>query len=242
MKVIPAIDIKGEKVVRLIRGDLETETVYSDSPIKMAEHWASYGVEMIHVVDLEGAVEGRLKNFEIVRDIAKSVKCDVELGGGIRDEATIKKVLDAGIAKVVIGTKALDKKFIAEVSRKFKDRIVVGIDAKRGMVHSKGWLFNTNIKAINLAKIIEAAGIKTINYTDISKDGTLEGPNIQSLKELLKATGLEVIASGGIANIEDIKRLKLLEKDGLKGIIIGKALYENTIDLKEVIKVCSQKE
>lgn len=242
MKVIPAIDIRGGKVVRLIQGDVELETVYSDSPLEMAQKWASFDVELIHIVDLDGALEGGLKNLDKVKEIVKNIKAKVELGGGIRDEAAVKEVLDAGVDKVVIGTKALDEAFLDRIGKKFKDKIVVSIDAMQGMVQTKGWVFSTKAKAIDLARKVEGLGIRTINYTDISKDGTLEGPNIKSLKELLKATKVDIVASGGISTIDDVKSLKLLEKDGLAGIIIGKALYENTLDLEEAIKICSQNE
>ncbi|MBI5143898.1 MAG: 1-(5-phosphoribosyl)-5-[(5-phosphoribosylamino)methylideneamino]imidazole-4-carboxamide isomerase [Candidatus Omnitrophica bacterium] len=242
MKVIPAIDIRGGKVVRLIQGAVELETVYSEAPLEIAEKWASFGVDLIHVVDLDGAMEGTLKNLDIVKAIVKKIRPKIELGGGIRDEATISEVLDMGVDKVVIGTKALDEKFLDKIKDKFRERIVVAIDARGGIVHTKGWAFVTKVKAIDLAKKVEGLGIKRINYTDISKDGTLQGPNIKSLKELLKATHIEIVASGGISTIEDVRGLKALEKNGLAGVIIGKALYENTIDLKEALKVCSQKE
>lgn len=242
MIVMPAIDIRGGKVVRLIQGDIGLETVYSDSPMEIADKWASFGVELIHIVDLDGALEGELKNFNIVKEIVKNIKPKVELGGGIRDEAAIKRVLDAGVEKVVIGTKALDEKFLEKVEKKFKDKVVVSIDAREGIVHSKGWVFNTKMSAIDLTKKAESLGIKRINYTDISKDGTLGGPNIRSLAKLLKSTKVDIVASGGITTINDVKNLKALEKDGLAGIIVGKALYENTLDLKEAIKVCSQNE
>jgi phosphoribosylformimino-5-aminoimidazole carboxamide ribotide isomerase len=241
MKVIPAIDIRNGKVVRLAQGAVELETVYSDSPVETAARWESFGVELIHVVDLDGALEGFLKNFEIVKEMASRVKCKIELGGGIRDIYAVERVLGAGIAKAVIGTKALDKGFISEVSKDFKERIVVGIDARDGIVRTQGWIFNTEIKVPDLLKRVEGAGIKTVNYTDIARDGMLSGPNIKSLKEVLAATDMEVVASGGISSIEDIKRLSGLEKDGLAGIIIGKALYENKVDLKEAIAICSQK-
>ncbi len=241
MKVIPAIDIRGGKVVRLIQGAVERETVYSDSPVKMAENWSSYGVDLIHIVDLDGAMEGYPKNLGIVKEIVKRIKTPVELGGGIRDEKTIKAVLGCGVDKVVIGTKALDEKFLEKIEKEFRDKIVVSIDASRGMVHTKGWVFKTKIKAIDLAKRVESLGVKRINYTDIGKDGTLEGPNIKSIEALIKSVGIDVIAAGGISTIEDVKNLKPLEKEGLKGIIIGKALYENTVDLKEAMRICSQK-
>lgn len=242
MNIIPAIDIRGGKVVRLIQGAVELETVYSEAPLEIAEKWASFGVELIHVVDLDGALQGELKNLDIIKTIVKNIRPKVELGGGIRDEATIKRILDMGVDKAVIGTKALDEKFLDKIKTEFRDRIVVAIDASRGIVHTKGWVFVTKVKAIDLARKVEALGIKRINYTDISKDGTLQGPNIKSLKEILKATDIEIVASGGIATMDDVRELKALEKDGLAGVIIGKALYENTIDLKEALKVCSQKE
>ena len=242
MKIIPAIDIRGGKVVRLIQGNMELETVYSDSPVEIAERWASFNVELIHIVDLDGALEGQLKNLDIIKEIIKKIKPKVEVGGGIRDEAAIKEVLDAGADKVVIGTKALEGDFLEKAVKRFKNKIVVAIDAREGLVYSKGWVFMTKVSAIELAKKAEAAGVKCINYTDISKDGTLEGHNTRGLEKLLKAVKIDVVASGGISNIDDVKRLKGLEKDGLCGMIIGKALYENQLDLKEAIKVCSQKE
>jgi phosphoribosylformimino-5-aminoimidazole carboxamide ribotide isomerase len=238
MKVIPAVDIRGGKVVRLIQGNIGLETIYSHSPLEEAQRWASYGIDMLHIVDLDGAIEGRLVNFDIVKEIVKKIKAKVELGGGIRDEDTIKMVLDGGIDKVVIGTKALDEKFLEKIEKKFRDNVVVGIDAKEGMVRTKGWLFNTRIRAVKLAKEMEFLGVRTINYTDISRDGTLEGPNIASLTELMKATKVDIIASGGVSCIKDVERLKALEKDGLKGMIIGKALYEKTVDLREAIEIC----
>lgn len=242
MRVIPAIDIFDGKVVRLTHGDPRYQTIYSDSPVAMAEEWASCGAEMIHVVDLDGAFEGCLKNFHIVKEILKKIKAKIELGGGIRNMDTVKKVLAIGVAKVVIGTRALDDKFLEEIPEELKDSIVVGIDVKKGMVYTKGWLVKTRTKAADLAKKIEDAGITTINYTDISTDGALEGPNVESLRKMLDAVKIGVVSSGGISNIDDVRKLKALEKDGLVGMIIGKALYAKALDLKEAIKVCSQKE
>jgi len=238
MKVIPAIDIKGGKVVRLTQGRARDETVYFDNPMEVAERWAAFGVGLIHIVDLDGALEGKPKNFALIKEIAEKIKPRIELGGGIRDLESIDMALGDGIEKVCIGTKALDHRFLKMLGRKYKSRIVVSIDAKEGIVYSKGWVFKTRMAVIDLAKEVEGLGITTINYTDISKDGMLEGPNIRSLKELLKATDLDIVASGGISSIEDVKNLKALEKDGLVGIIIGKALYENRIDLGEAIGIC----
>ncbi len=242
IKVIPAIDIRMGRVVRLTQGAAERETVYFDSPLEAARMWVTQGADFIHVVDLDGAIEGELKNLSIIKEIANKTEAKIEVGGGIRDENTIKDLFTSGVAKVVIGTKALDEKFLSDMVKKFGERIVVGIDAKCGFVHTKGWLFKTKTKAVDLVKRIADIGVKMVNYTDISRDGMLEGPDINSLKSILSAAKIDVIAAGGISGIEDVKRLKALEREGLKGMIIGKALYEKTIDLKEAIKVCSQKE
>ncbi|MCX5665962.1 MAG: 1-(5-phosphoribosyl)-5-[(5-phosphoribosylamino)methylideneamino]imidazole-4-carboxamide isomerase [Candidatus Omnitrophica bacterium] len=242
MKVIPAIDIRGGKVVRLAQGKAECETVYFDSPLEVARMWAAQGAELIHVVDLDGAIEGSSRNLRQIKETVNGVNVKIELGGGIRSLETVQGLIDAGVEKVVIGTKALEEDFISKASKRFGDRIVVGIDAKDGMVLTKGWLFKTQIKAMDLAQMMASLGVKTINYTDVARDGMLKGPNLESLKNLLKVKGIDVIASGGVSTIEDVKRLKALEGTGLKGMIIGKALYEKTIDLKEAIRVCSQKE
>ena len=240
MRVIPAIDIHGGKVVRLLQGRAELETIYSDSPLEVAKRWASYNVEILHVVDLDGALDGEMRNLEIIGRIAREVKVKVQLGGGLRDENAIKRALESGIDKVVLGTMALDDDFLKEMTEKYSKHIVGAIDAKEGIVYTKGWLFNTSKKAVDLARHMVFMGVKTINYTDISKDGMLEGPNISSLEKLLKAVNIDIVASGGVSNIEDVKKLKLLGPKGLKGIIIGKALYQNTVDLGEAVRVCSQ--
>ena len=239
MLVIPAIDIRGGKVVRLIQGSAEKETVYSDSPVEIARKWAGFGAQLIHIVDLDGAFQGEVKNLDAVMDIVKAVKAKVELGGGIRDIETVGRILDAGVAKVCIGTKALDDQFLTAISKsRFKDRVVISIDAKNGYVRAKGWVEETSVKAVNLAREAAKFGIRAINYTDISKDGMLGGPNIESLKELLAVPGLDIIVAGGVSTIDDVKKLKSLEADGLKGMIIGKALYEGRIDLGEAMKIC----
>ncbi|MFA5142755.1 MAG: 1-(5-phosphoribosyl)-5-[(5-phosphoribosylamino)methylideneamino]imidazole-4-carboxamide isomerase [Candidatus Omnitrophota bacterium] len=243
MLVIPAIDIRGGKVVRLTQGMADKETVYSEAPVEIAEIWSSLGAGMIHIVDLDGALQGELKNLKVVSRIVQAVESEVELGGGIRDIETIERVLDAGVQRVCIGTKALDTKFLAAISKSdFRRTVVVAIDAKEGFVHTKGWVNKTDVKAVDLVKEVADFGIATVNYTDISKDGMLEGPNLRSLKELLATAHVDVVAAGGITTIDDVKRLKALERDGLKGMIIGKALYEGKIDLEEAMKICLQKE
>ncbi len=238
MLVIPAIDIKGGKVVRLIQGLADRQTVYSDSPVATAEKWAAFGAGLLHVVDLDGALGGELENLKIAGEIARSVKSKIELGGGIRDLETIERVLDAGIEKVCIGTKALDKKFLAGISKSnFREMVVISIDAKDGFVRTKGWVEKTQVTAESLIKEIAKFGITTVEYTNISNDGTLKGPDTYGIKKLLAVSQVDVIASGGVATIDDVKKLKALEKDGLKGMIIGKALYEGKIDLAEALKV-----
>lgn len=239
MKIMPAIDIKEGKVVRLIQGDASRQTVYSESPLATAEKWASYGVEVLHVVDLDGALEGRPVNIGLVKEIAKKVRAKIEFGGGVRDIETIRDMLASGVDKVVIGTRALDKEFLARAADEFGERIVAAIDARDGYVHANGWLSKTKIKVIDFAKEIKRFGIETVNYTDISRDGTLEGPNIKGIKALLDAVDIDIVASGGVSTIDDIKKLKALEKDGLIGVIIGKAIYEGTVDLKVAIEVAS---
>ena len=245
MIVIPAIDIKGGKVVRLTQGKTEQETVYFDSPLEAAKAWVGAGASLIHVVDLDGAIEGNFRNLDLIKELSKSVKAKIELGGGLRGEAVIKEVLDAGVDRVVLGTKALDEKFLSSMLKKFAQKIVVGVDSKDGYVYIKGWLHKSKLKTVDLVNVIALLGVKTINYTDISRDGMLKGPNIDALRDVLrtaKQKNIDVVAAGGVSTIRDVKKLKSLEYEGLKGMIIGKALYEKTIDLKEAINICSQKE
>lgn len=238
MKVIPAIDIRGGKVVRLAQGRFSDETVYGDSPVDVAKRWEDCGAAMIHVVDLDGAREGASRNLGIVGEVARAVRVAVELGGGIRDEAAIAAALDAGVAKVVVGTKALDEGFLKAAVKRFGERVVVGIDASAGVVVTKGWVFRTQATALELARKVESLGVRTINYTDVSKDGMLGGPNIASLTELCGAVKTDVVLAGGISSIDDIRRLKALGLRSLAGVIVGKALYEGRLDLREAISLC----
>jgi len=238
MIIIPAIDLKDGCVVRLFQGKLDDKKVYSKDPIKTAKHWARQGAGLIHIVDLDGASTGTPINLGIVEAIAKEVNVPLEFGGGVRKIETIKKILDSGISRVVLGTKAAqDSDFLIEAFKKFKDRIIVSIDAKDGKVLIKGWQESyASLDALVLAKEIKKIGFNEVIYTDVSKDGTLTGPNIKAIKILIKETGLNVIASGGISCLEDIKKLKQLEKSGVTGIIVGKALYEGKFTLTEALK------
>ncbi|MDD5154880.1 MAG: 1-(5-phosphoribosyl)-5-[(5-phosphoribosylamino)methylideneamino]imidazole-4-carboxamide isomerase [Candidatus Omnitrophica bacterium] len=239
MLIIPAVDIQEGCVVRFIQGRLDKK-VYSRDPVKTSRHWASQGARLIHVVDLDGANTGIPGNIDVVKEIVKAAGAPVQVGGGIRTEEVIKTLLDCGVSRVILGTKAAeDEAFLSRIFKKFKDNIVVSIDAKDGQVLTKGWqagCADTNMDALEFACALRELGFKQVIYTDVSRDGTLSGPNIQATKRLLK-TGLSVIASGGVSSLEDIKKLKKLEKEGLAGVIIGKALYEGRFTLSEALKL-----
>ncbi len=238
MLVIPAIDIKEGRVVRLLQGRFEEEKVYFNDPIETALKWERQGAQLLHIVDLDGALFGELKNFDIIKEIASEISIPVEVGGGIRTYEDAEKILNAGIERVILGTKACeDDRLIKELVNEYMERILLSVDAKEGLVATQGWTKTTEIKAIDLAKDIEAWGVKTIIYTDVSKDGTLKGPNIPALKNILKATkALSVIASGGVSSIDDLVKIKEIDPRRIEGAIVGMALYEEKIDLKEAIK------
>lgn len=238
MLIIPAIDLRGGKVVRLIRGDYSQETVYSDDPIKVAEDWRNKGAELIHVVDLDGALKGKPINLEAIKKIA-GCGVGIEVGGGLRERETIEQLFKIGVRRVVLGTKAVtDPDFLKTMIKEFGEGIAVGIDEAAGKVKTEGWRTETPLKRVDLARQVEKLGAKTIIYTDISRDGTLTGPNLAGLEEILDAVKLDVILSGGIGGYEDLDNAKRLESKGLAGIIIGKALYDERIDLKEAILRC----
>jgi phosphoribosylformimino-5-aminoimidazole carboxamide ribotide isomerase len=238
MLIIPAIDLKDGCVVRLTQGSLKDKKIYSRDAVKTARHWLRQGAKLIHVVDLDGATSGVAKNIEIAKKIAQEVCVPLEFGGGVRKIETIKALIDAGVSRVVLGTKAIeDSAFLKEALKKFKDKVIVSIDARDGQVLINGWQKKSGkLQATELAKQLKILGLKEVIYTDISKDGTLKGPNIKGIKALLKDTGLKVIASGGVSSLDDIRRLKLLEKSGVTGIIVGKALYEGRFTLTQALK------
>ena len=238
MLIIPAIDIKDGCVVRYVQGRLDKK-VYSKDPVKTARHWVKSGAKLLHVVDLDGAMSGKQKNLQFVKEIAQSVDVPVQFGGGVRNIETIKKLLGLGIRRVVLGTRAVeDGVFLKQAFKKFKDKIIVSIDAKDNRVLIKGWKASAKSKdLVTFAKALKQAGFKNLIYTDTSKDGTLSGPNIKGIKNLLKQSGLHIIASGGISSLDDIYRLKQLEKQGLEGVIVGKALYEGKFTLSQALKL-----
>jgi phosphoribosylformimino-5-aminoimidazole carboxamide ribotide isomerase len=236
MLVIPAIDLKGGQCVRLLQGKRDEVTAYSNDPASTAKRWESYGAKLLHVVDLDGAFTGSQENFNAIVKIRESVKTALEVGGGIRNIGSLINLFSAGIDRVVIGTAAIeDPEFLTDSCRKYPGRILIGIDAKDGMVAIRGWEEITSIKARELAKRLELVGIAGIIYTDISRDGMLSGPNLGAVKEMVESVRIPVIASGGVSGIEDIKNLAKIRN--LWGVITGKAIYAGTLNLKEAIKI-----
>jgi phosphoribosylformimino-5-aminoimidazole carboxamide ribotide isomerase len=239
MLIIPAIDLKDGGCVRLKQGKKEDVTVYSRDPVLTAKKWESCGARLLHVVDLDGAFTGNQKNLESILKIRKHVKMTMEVGGGIRDMTTVEKLISSGIERVIIGTSAIeDSAFVVKACSKFPGKILVGIDAKDGNVAVKGWEEVSAVSAKELAKRVETVGVAGIIYTDISRDGMLTGPNVPAQEEMVAAVNVPVIASGGIATIEDVK--SLLRIKGLWGAITGKAIYSGSLDLKEAIQLSEE--
>ncbi len=243
MIIIPAIDLKDANVVRLFQGRPEASNIYSRNPVTVARHWQKQGAELIHIVDLDGALSGEIKNLQSLKEIIRSVDVPVEFGGGVRSLKTIKELLDAGVSRVVLGTRAAqDPEFLKSSFEEFQQRVIVSIDAKKGKVLTEGWQSaKKDLSALDFACRLKEAGFCELIYTDILKDGTLQGPNIDGLEDIAKSSGLKVIASGGVSSLDDILRLKALEKDGVVGVIIGKALYEEKFSLKEAISISGKK-
>ncbi len=241
MLVIPAIDLSEGKCVRLQRGDMNAKTVFSDDPAEVARRWANDGAEMIHIVDLDGAVSGTFANFEAVRDIIAAVPIPVELGGGLRTVEQVARVLDAGVKWAILGTAAISNRpELEKCLKRFGDRIIVGIDARDGRVAVQGWTQTSDVEALELAKQMEQLGVGKIIFTDINTDGMLGGPNIPAMKAMAQAVGIPVIASGGVTTLEDIRKLRGLERFGLEGCIVGRALYSGTIALAEAVTVANK--
>lgn len=239
MIIFPAIDIRGGKCVRLIKGDFNQETVFSDRPEIMAKKWQDEGGKYLHLVDLDGALAGKSQNLATVEMILKTVNIPVELGGGIRTMENIETVLDMGVSRVILGSVAVkNPQLIKDACKKYgSERIVVGIDAKDGIVAVDGWGVSGNVEAKELAKKMALGGVKHIIYTDISRDGTLSGVNVQATAEIARYSGVKVVASGGVSSIEDIKLLKQYEQDGIEGVIVGKSIYTGSLSLPEALKI-----
>ena len=237
MIVIPAIDLKDGKCVRLEQGLMERDTVFNDNPGAQARAWQDQGAELLHIVDLDGAFAGEPKNRAAIEAIVSAVSIPTQLGGGIRDIATIEAYLALGISRVIIGTAAQrNPELVKEACLKFPGRIVVGIDAKNGMVAVQGWAEVTGITAVDLARKFEGFGVAAIIYTDISRDGMLQGPNLEATRQLAESISIPVIASGGLSTLQDIKNLMTVESSGVIGVITGKAIYTGAINLAEAIR------
>ncbi len=240
MIILPAIDIRGGKCVRLQQGDYAKETCYADHPAEQAKEWQEKGGEIIHLVDLDGAKDGYPTNLEVVREICKSVDVPCELGGGIRSFEDAKRMLEAGVARVIVGTAAYkNPELLSDLIKEFgSEKVVLGIDAKNGKVAISGWLDTTDMEALDLAKDFVEKGIRRIIYTDIATDGMLKGPNYEEMARICDhVPNCQIIASGGVSCLEDIQKLKELNKDNLEGVIVGKALYDGKITLEDAIKV-----
>ncbi len=235
MLLIPAIDLKDGQCVRLRQGKMEDNTVFSDDPVAMAGRWVEAGTKRLHIVDLDGAFAGKPKNAGIIHEIASTYpEVDIQIGGGIRDDETIVAYLDAGVRYVIIGTKAVNEPhFISEVCAEFPTHIIVGLDAKDGKVAVDGWSKLSRHDVIDMAQRFEEDGVAAIVYTDISRDGMMQGVNIEATVKLAQAVRVPVIASGGISTMDDIKALNAVEDEGIMGAITGRAIYEGTIDLAE---------
>jgi phosphoribosylformimino-5-aminoimidazole carboxamide ribotide isomerase len=238
MLLIPAIDLKGGKCVRLRQGRMDDVTVFSDDPVAMAQRWVDEGAERLHLVDLDGAVKGEPVNIKVVEQIAAAISIPVQIGGGIRDEETVQRYLNAGVQYVIIGTKAVNTPhFLHDLCLEFPRHIIVGLDAKDGRVALNGWTKITGHDVIETAVHCERDGVEAIIYTDIGRDGMMQGFNAQATRNLASAIKTPVFASGGVSTIDDIHRLKEIEGEGVAGAIIGRALYEGTLKLADAVKV-----
>ena len=241
MNIYPAIDLRGGNCVRLVKGDFSRETIYSRDPGAMAREWAAAGASSIHVVDLDGALAGESRNLEAIKAIMKEGGIPIEVGGGIRNMSHIERLLTAGVHQVILGSAAVkNPELVKEACKAYPGRIVVGIDAKNGDVAVEGWEASGHIQAEELAKKMADAGVERIIFTDIARDGMLNGVNVEATVAVAKASGLKVTASGGVASLEDLKILKKRETDGVEGCIIGKALYTGAIDLRQAVAIAKE--
>ncbi len=242
MIVFPAIDLRQGRCVRLRQGRLEAETVFSDDPVAMAEHWVSQGAEWLHVVNLDGAFGQASSNLRVVESMVAAVGIPIQFGGGLRAMVDIEGALALGLARVILGTVAVEEpSLVAEAVQRFgAERIVVGIDARKGNVATHGWQEVSSVTATELAFQVRELGVERVVYTDISRDGMLSGVNVEATRELARRTGLRVIASGGVSSLDDLRRLKEIEESGVEGVIIGQALYSGALELREAIEIASK--
>ena len=234
MKIFPAIDIKDKKCVRLIKGNFDNQTIYNQSPLDQASKYKEFGLLNLHIVDLDGALTGELINLDIIESIIKKLGISVEVGGGIRSIEKIEKYLNIGVDKVILGSEAIkNPNFLKEACEKFKNKIVLGLDAKKKMILISGWKETTDQTAENYLKKVNSYGFSRLIYTDIERDGTKTGPNIDETKSIAKISAAPVVVSGGISSIQDVKKIKELKNFNIEGVIVGKAIYDGDIKLNE---------
>jgi phosphoribosylformimino-5-aminoimidazole carboxamide ribotide isomerase len=233
MELIPAVDIKEGRCVRLYQGDYRRETIYSENPVEVALEWKKQGAQRLHVIDLDGAASGKPLNITVIQEIVRRIDLPVQVGGGIRDEATVAMLLDTGVARVILGTAAVENAgLVKSLCEKYGKAIIVGIDARDGLVATNGWVRATEIKALELSLQMVDLGVRRIIYTDIKRDGTLTGPGFESIAKMVGGLNVPVIAAGGISNMDHLKKLKEI---GVEGAILGRAIYTGDINLKEAL-------
>ena len=236
MKIFPAIDIKDKKCVRLVKGDFNNKTEYEMSPVDQASKFKDHGFKNLHIVDLDGALTGETVNLDIIQEIVSKFDIKIEIGGGIRNFESIKKYIDAGVEKVILGSAAIkDKNFLKKACKKFPYKIALGLDAKNGYLSVSGWKENSNQLTLNFLKEVNDYGVSRLIYTDINRDGTKQGPNFDETVKVVDISNCPVIISGGVSSIDDIKKAKSLNKN-IEGVIVGKAIYDGDIKLKELLK------
>jgi phosphoribosylformimino-5-aminoimidazole carboxamide ribotide isomerase len=238
--ILPAIDLKDGRCVRLRQGRVEDQTIYSNDPVAMARDWLAQGAEWLHVVDLDGAFQGKPAHLGVIREICQALPIPVELGGGLRTDADLQAALDAGVSRLIIGTKALEgPEQLRTWATRFGDKLAVGIDARDGFVQVHGWVNTSTLQATDLARQMQEMGVRTVIYTDTSRDGMLQGVNARAMDEMAAAVpGMDVIASGGVTTVDDVRILRRLNRPNLRGAIVGKALYEGRVTMKDLIEAC----
>lgn len=237
MDVIPAIDLLAGECVRLYQGDYARSQIFNNNPVDVARQWVEQGASWLHIVDLDGAKTGMVVNLQTIRAIAQAVPIPIQVGGGLRDRTSVAQLLDLGVQRVILGTVAVEQpQLVAQLCQEFPGQIVVGIDARNGRVATRGWLETTEVLATQLAQQMQELGAAAIIYTDIHRDGTLEGPNLEALRELAAGISIPVIASGGVSSISDLLILLSLEPMGVTGVIVGRALYTGDISLKQALQ------
>jgi len=241
MLVIPAIDLRDGRCVRLVQGELNSETVYSDEPVEMALRWESLGAPRLHVVDLDGAFKGTPQNLEIIAEMVRILKIPIQVGGGIRSFEAVQSLLEMGVGRVILGTAAiLNPELVARCTEVYGEKIMVGIDGRDGQVAIEGWEATVEMTVEKFAGMVAQLGVKEVIFTDTRRDGTLKGPNIEATKRLAQNSGLKVIASGGVSSLEDLRALKKLRPYGVEGVIMGKALYSGAVNLQDALALMEE--